>query len=48
MLVAPDSLRFSAVIAATENGTSCSDVSRFCAVTMISSLMSSSFGVSCA
>src|SRR6476661_8558259 len=38
----------SAVTAATENGTSCNEVARFCAVTMISSVISSSDEACCA
>src|SRR4051812_21336843 len=43
-LVAPDCLMSSLVTAATENGTSCSAVARFCAVTVITSVISSSVG----
>src|SRR6186997_1162317 len=48
MFVAPDCSMSSDVTAATENGTSCSEVARFCAVTMISSTSSSSFETCCA
>ena len=47
ILVAPDSLMSWAVTAATENGTSWIDEARFCAVTTISSLISSSVGAVC-
>src|SRR5690349_17535485 len=45
MFVAPDCLMSSLVTAATENGTSCRVVVRFCADTTISSLISSSVGL---